>query len=128
MTDLIDRLIGWSEFMIPARPQITVHVFESHFTLFATGKWTAVDAQIGLDLQGDELTQATAIVNAMNAKNATQKISYGLSVRSIANELAHPPGFKPDGTPENSPNKYWSWSGSAWVIDRAQVLADLEIA
>jgi len=126
MTDLIDRLTGLSEHMTPPRPQITTHEFEAHFCLLGTAKWTAAEAQIGLDLQGVELTQAQAVVTRMAAKNATQKITYGLVVMSVAKALAHAPGLV-NGIPEPVPNVYFSWNGTELVIDRVRIALDLEI-
>lgn len=122
MADLIDRLTGLSEQMIPPRPKITIHEFEAHFGLFGAGKWTAAEAQVGLDLQGDELTQATLVVNVMNSKNATGKIAYALVVQSVAKALCHAP------TPgQPVPNVYFTWNGDQLVVNKARVATDLEI-
>ena len=91
MADLIDRLTGLSENMSPSRPRITTHEFEAHFGLLGAGKWTTAEAQIGLDLQGNELTQAQSVLNKMASKNATAKITYALIVMSVALALAHVP-------------------------------------
>lgn len=122
MADLIDRLTGLSEHMIPPRPAITTHEFEAHFGLYSTGKWTAAEAQIGLDLQGDELAQMQLVINRMNGKNATQKVTYGIVVMGVALALAHAPS---PGEPV--PNVYFSWNGDQLVVDKARVALDLEI-
>lgn len=122
MADLIDRLTGLSEQMVPPRPAITTHEFEAHFALFATGKWSGAEAQIGLDLQGDELAQMTLIVNRMNAKNATQKVTYGIVVMGVVLALAHVPA-----TVGYVPNVYFSWAGDQLVVNKARVALDLEI-
>lgn len=126
MTDLIDRLTGLSESMTPARPQITIHEFEAHFCLLGAGKWTGAEAQIGMDLQGAELTQAQAVLTAMAAKNATQKIAYALVIMSVAKALAHAPGLV-NGVPEPVPNVYFSWNGTELTVNKARVALDLEI-
>lgn len=126
MADLIDRLTGLSERMIPPRPSITIHEFEAHFGLLGTGKWTAAEAQIGLDLQGDELTQALAVLNTMASKNASQKITYGFVVLSVAKALAHAPSLV-NGVPEPIPNIYFSWNGDQLVVNKARIAQDLEI-
>lgn len=122
MADLIDRLTGLSESMDPPRPAILIHEFEAHFALFATGKWTAVEAQIGLDLQGNELTQMQSIIAVMNAKNATGKITYGLTVMNVALALAHAPRIPADGVP----NVYFSWDGNTLLVDKSRIATDLE--
>lgn len=119
---MVDRLTGLSEFMTPPRPRILAHEFEAHFGLFSTGKWTAVEAQMGLDLQGDELTQMTLVINRMNSKNATQKITYGIVVMGVALALAHAPSLG-----EPIPNVYFSWNGDQLIVDKARVALDLEI-
>ena len=120
---MIDRLTGLSENMIPPRPRITTHEFEAHFGLLGAGKWTPAEAQIGLDLQGDELTQAQSVLNAMASKNATAKIAYALVVMSVALALAHVPHIVGE-----IPNVYFSWSGNDLVVNKARVAQDLEIA
>lgn len=126
MADLIDRLTGVSESMIPPRPQITTHEFEAHFGLLCTAKWTTTEAQIGLDLQGDELTQAQRILTVMAGKNATQKITYGIVIMSVVKALAHAPGIT-NGVPDPVPNVYFSWNGDQLVVNKTRVAADLEI-
>jgi hypothetical protein len=126
MADLIDRLTGLSESMTPPRPQITIHEFEAHFGLLGTGKWTGTEAQIGLDLQGDELVQAQKVLTVMAGKNATQKITYGIVVQSVAKALAHAPRIV-NGVPEPVTNVYFSWNGDQLVVNKARVATDLEI-
>lgn len=122
MADLIDRLTGLSEEMIPPRPRITTHEFEAHLILLASDKWTPVEAQIGLDLQGDELTQMQSVLAVLNSKVGTAKIVYGLVVMAVALALAHAPT---PGAPTT--NVYFSWSGDTLVVDKARVALDLEI-
>lgn len=82
MADLIDRLSGESE---PDRPKIRVHQFIARFRLYVGGQITKPQASQDLDLQGDELTQATQIVNNVDAAvGATAKTAYVLRVESIA--------------------------------------------
>lgn len=113
MTDLIDRLSGESKEHDPVRPKIPAHQFNAGLGLYVAGKITAAEAQQDFDLQGDELTQANALIAVYDGKNTTQKLIYHEVVKAVAYKMEHSEDtiyHNPDGT-----------------IDKAAVAVDLEI-
>ena len=88
MTDLIDRLSGESRNHDPARPKIPVHQFNAGLGLYIAGTITAAEAKQDYDLQGDELTQANALIAEYDSRSTTlQKLIYHEIVKAIAYKI-----------------------------------------
>jgi hypothetical protein len=65
MADLIDRISGES---VPDRPKINWHYFMGLERYYAMGVYTRGQIAAALDLQGDELTQATQLADNIDAQ------------------------------------------------------------
>lgn len=75
MADLIDRLVYPED--VTGRPPIPTHEFAGRLRLYTGGKRTRAQAIVGFDLQGDELTQANQIADAIDARTgAAAKAEY----------------------------------------------------
>lgn len=116
MADLIDRIAGRLDDGSGAtRPKIPIHSFIGGYRLYVAGLVTRAELAQDYDLQGDELTQAVALADAVDAEStALAKMRYVLTVEGVCfriedhedDTLYH----NPDGT-----------------IDKAKVAADLGI-
>ena len=86
MADLIDRLSGESEDLVPSRPKMPVHQFIGGFRLYADGGLVSrVEIASNWDLQGDEATQGSALADNVDAATGlTDKLNYILRVEAIA--------------------------------------------
>lgn len=82
-TDLVDRLSGESTEHIPSRPRIVAHLFTGYLGMYMDGTITGAQAVQDLDLQGDELTQAQALISVIDGKNALQKVIFLLRVDGV---------------------------------------------
>lgn len=110
MADLIDRLSGDSE--IEGRSKIQVEQFCAGYLLYALGLKTRAEVAAEWGLLGDEVTQATALADNLDAEvGATAKLLYLERIRAIASliELA---GDQLYHNPDNS-------------VDKAAVIADM---
>ena len=80
MSDLIDRLSGEAE----SRPKINVHRFMAAERLYALGELSASEIVTDLDLQGDEITQATTLKDRIDGElKVADKALYVLRVESV---------------------------------------------
>lgn len=112
MADLIDR-IG-SDAPVDGRGKIAVHQFIGAERLYALGYVSRAEVASDWDLQGDEVTQAAAIADSIDAQaNASAKMVYIARVEAIFMLLEH----RDDGI-------YHLGDGS---VDRAKAIADLGI-
>lgn len=78
MADLIDRISG------EAGDKINLHRFMGVQRLYAFGEWSRSDVATQFNLQGAELTQATALADKIDAQPDTNsKALYILRVESV---------------------------------------------
>lgn len=90
MADLVDRLSGESEFLVPERARLPIHQFIGGQRLYALGLLSRSEIASEWDLQGDEITQAVAIADIIDAQvGASAKMIYIARVESIAVLLGH---------------------------------------
>ena len=110
MEDLIDRISGQTD-----RPKLNLHRFIGVQRLYAFGEWTRAEIATEFDLQGDELTQAGQLADAIDDNvQPVNKALYILRVESVCmclEDAADTFYHNPDGT-----------------IDKAQVYEDILIA
>lgn len=80
MSDLIDRISGEAT----SRPKINLHRFMAAERLYALGEWTRSQIATEFDFQGDEITQATALADKIDAETTILgKTIYILRVESV---------------------------------------------
>lgn len=84
MADLIDRLSGESEEMIPERPKLPVHQLVGGFRLYAHNVLTRAEISTEFDLQGSEATQAGLIADTIDAETGVaNKVAQVLKLEAI---------------------------------------------
>lgn len=85
MSDLIDRISGDAEDAIPPRPKILIFQFVAGYQLYALGFATRLEVADDWDLQGDEIPQATALADAIDAAGSTaNKLAYLARIQAIS--------------------------------------------
>lgn len=85
MSDLIDRISGEAEDEVPPRPKIQILQFVAGYQLYALGFATRLEVADDWDLQGDEIPQATALADAIDAETgATNKLIYLSRIQAIS--------------------------------------------
>ena len=83
MADLIDRIT--LDETHTGRPKMNNHAFSGWLRLYAEGLRNRGDVATAWDLQGDELTQANALADNIDAETgAVDKIRYVLLIDGIA--------------------------------------------
>lgn len=111
MADLIDRITFHER--ITGRPKLNNHAFNGWLRLYAEGLRTRVEVAAAWDLQGDELAQANALANNIDAETgAVNKMRYVMLVDGISMMLD-------GGDPE--------YVSSPSTIDKSKAKADLGI-
>ena len=112
MADLIDRITLDERYT--GRPKLNNHAFSGWLRLYAEGLRTRGNIANAWDLQGDELSQANALADNIDAETtAVSNLRYVLLVDGIAMML--------DG---NDPEYFTPPS----TIDKVKVKADLGIS
>lgn len=82
MADLVDRIRGKPDL---GRPKIPVSQLYGALVLVSEGEMTEAEAKQDFDLQGDELTQANAILAVLDARTtAIGKIRYAMKFFSVS--------------------------------------------
>ncbi len=83
MADLIDRITLDERFT--NRPKLNNHAFNGWLRLYAEGLRTRGDVAAAWDLQGDELTQANALADNIDAETgAVDKMRYVMLIDGIS--------------------------------------------
>ena len=80
MADLIDRLSGKN---LGGRPKLPIHQFVALVRLYAAGLVTKEEVVADWDLQGEELTQASALAGVIDGKVGAAKMLYALTVDAV---------------------------------------------
>ena len=110
MGDLIDRLSG--ESAEEGRPKIQIEQFLAGYVLYALGLKTKQEVAGAWGLQGQEVTQANALADALDAEvGASAKLIYLDRIRAIS-ALIELGGDTLYHLPDNS-------------VDKASVVADM---
>jgi len=113
LADLIDRIRGKRDL---GRPKIPAAQFFGSYVLVATGDMTRAEAKDDYDLQGEELTQADALLDKLESKATTiAKIVYTLKILSVSALLER-------GETEDS-----IYNNPDGTINKTRVKADLEL-
>lgn len=83
MADLIDRMTFQSE--VTGRPKISDHQFNAYLRLYALGLVTRLEVALAWNLQGDELTQANALADEIDAITGNDaKLAFVLRSDAVA--------------------------------------------
>ncbi|KYK25806.1 hypothetical protein AYK26_07690 [Euryarchaeota archaeon SM23-78] len=112
MADLIERLAFHD---IDGRPKIPGHRFDAYFKLYASGKRSASELNTYLDLQGDEITQAQAVLTHYDGLTTNDaKLKYVLQVEGVCVLL-------------NTRDPEYVIDQATKTIDKAKVQSDLDL-
>jgi hypothetical protein len=116
--DLIDRLAGIAPIKDPKTGIITkkidTEIFIACYRGYAAGTITAAEIQIEFQFEGDELTQAIALKNNIDALSTkVDKIEYLLKVEAVAHLILR--------------NDVQLYHTDDHAIDKARVINDLNL-
>jgi len=109
MADLIDRIVG-----PPGTDVIDVHILTSAYDLYLEGVFTKGEIASYFSLVGQEITDADAIADVIDAKsNVTNKMRYFLKLQAVFLAIT-------DGVP-----RYWTTFPT--TPNKPNIKTDLEI-